>query len=132
MPGSYSCTKMLVKVDGNTLGVVTGLDIELTKEGGVEPVFGTDIGVHRRAGRKATFRIQRLFKADTDTDLLFDLFDLELPFSLSGEIDGVAGSTLNLSDCGIYRFRLITGDANSAIGEEASGEALRWNGTDIT
>jgi len=122
---------MLVKIDGNALGVVVGTDIELFQEGGVEGVYGSTSGKHARGRKGATFRIQRWFMTDTDTDLLFDLLDLELPFTLSGEIDGVAGSKLNLSDCEGYRYRLITGDANSRIGEELQGEAVSWAGSTI-
>jgi len=137
MAGPYTCKKMLVKIDGNTIGVVTGTDIELLKEKRIEHVYGSAAGRaagegrHARGGQRATFRIQRWFLTDTDTDLLFDLFDLDLPFSLSGELDGIASSKLNLSNCEANRYRLITGDAHSTVGEEISGEATSWAGTEI-
>jgi len=136
MSGPYTCTKMLVKIQGEgmteeTIGVVTGLDIELSKEGGVQPIYGSTQGKHVRGGKKATFRIQRWYMTDSDTDLLFDLFDNDLLFSLTGEIDGLAHSELYLNSCSAYRYRWITGDANSVVGEEISGEATNWTGTDI-
>lgn len=113
------------------------MDIELLKEKRIEHVYGSTTtreegeGRHARGGHRATFRLQRWFHTDTDTDLLFDLFDLDLPFALSGELDGVTGSTINLSNCEANRWRLITGDANSTVGEEISGESTSWAGSSI-
>ena len=124
---SYTCNDMLVKIDTNTVGVVTGQDIRLSREGArVQHVYGSDVGYHVVGGKRATFSLQRWFMIDTDTDLFWDLFDLELPFSLSGEIDGLANSQLTLSNCRAYTWRPITGDANSEVGEEISGEATDW------
>jgi hypothetical protein len=120
---------MLVKINGSTLGVVTGLDIRLSREGAaVNFVYGSDSGYHVVGGKKGTFTLNRWFMTDSDTDLLFDLFDLELPFTLSGEISGVT-STLTLSNCRAYTYRPVTGDANSAVGEEVTGEAVGWSAT---
>jgi len=116
-----------MKMDGNTIGVVTGTDIRLSREGaGVQYVYGSDSGYHVVGGKRGTFSIQRWFMTDTDTDLFWDVFDLELPFDLSGEIDGVSNSQVTLSNCRAYTWRPITGDANSAIGEEITGEATTW------
>lgn len=136
MAGPYTCNSMTVKVQGagdteKTLGVVVGLDIELSKEGGVQHRYGSVTGKHVRGGEKATFRAQRWYMSDADTDLLFDLFNDDIEFSLTGEIAGHAGSELYLNSCMGYRYRLITGDANSVVGEEVSGEATSWEGTNI-
>jgi len=129
MAGPYTCNDMLVKIDGATLGVVTGLDIRLSREGAaVNFVYGSDSGYHVVGGKKGTFTLNRWFMTGSDTDLLFDLFDLELPFSLSGEISGVT-SALTLSNCRAYTYRPVTGDANSAVGEEITGESVGWTAT---
>jgi len=123
---------MLVKIDEATVGVVNALDIRLTYEGGtVEHTYGSDEGRIAHGGKRATFRLQRWFMSDTDTDLLFDLFDGKLAFELSGEISGIANSTLVLSNCKGNSWGLITGDANAIVGEELAGEAVSWDGTDI-
>lgn len=132
MAGPYTCNDMLVTVDGTSVGVVTGLDISLAYEGGtVQHVYGSRGGYLSHGGKRATFRLQRWFMTDTDTDLLFDLFDLRLPFTVSGELSGVGSSTLTLSNCKANTWRLITGDANSIVGEEVSGEGVGWSGTTI-
>lgn len=136
MAGPYTCNSMAIKVQGagdteKTLGVVVGLDIELGKEGGIQHRYGSVTGKHVRGGERATFRLQRWFMSDSDTDLLFDLFDGDIIFSLSGEITSHVGSELYLDTCMGYRYRLITGDANSVVGEEISGEATSWAGSNI-
>jgi len=130
MSGPYTCNDMLVKIDGATIGVVTGLDIRLSREGAaIQFVYGLDTGYHVVGGKKGTFTLTRWFETDTDKDLLYDLFDLELPFSLSGEIDGLNNSQLTLSNCRAYTWRPVTGDANTAVGEEITGEAVTWTAT---
>ena len=124
--GPFKCTKMLVKIDGNTVGVVEGMDIECQRDGGVEHYYGSEEGKHAIGGKKATFSLRRWFMTDTDTDLLYDLFNLKLPFGLSGEIDGVSNSQLSLSNCIAYRYRPRTGGANDIVAEEGRGEALSW------
>jgi len=131
LAGPYTCSTLLVKIDNATVGVVVGLDIELSKEGGVQHYYGTTEGKHVRGGKRGTFRIQRWYQADTDTDLLYDLFNLDTEFRLSGEIDSVANSMLYLDSCMGYRYRLITGDANTVVAEELTGESTDWTGTDI-
>lgn len=133
MAGPYTCTNMLVQVAGVTVGVVTGMDIALSREGGtVQHVYGSEEGYITHGGKRATFRLQRWFKTDTDTDLLFDLFDQKIAFTLQGELSGVSGSTVQLSNCKANSWRLILGDANTIVGEEISGEATSWSGTNIT
>jgi len=132
MAGPYRCTNMVIKIDGNTVGVVEAFDIDLSFEGGVEPYFGSRTGKHAKGGKRATFTLRRWFMADADTDLLWDLFNLELPFSLSGELidnagASVANSKSTLSDCQIYRWRPRTGAAGDIVAEEASGEAVNWS-----
>ena len=133
MAGPYRCTNMIVKVNDQILGVVEGLDIDLSYEGGVEHHYGSREGKHSVGGKRATFTIRRWFMADTDTDLLFDLFHNRIPFSLYGyliddEGNPVSNSQIMLSNCIIYRWRPRTGAANDIIGEEASGQATAWYG----
>ena len=130
MPGPYTCNDLLMKLDTSTIGVVTGTDIRLSREGaGVQFVYGSDSGHHVVGGKRGTFSIQRWFMTDSDTDMFWDVFDLELPFNLSGEINGVSGSSVTLSNCRAYTWRPITGDANSAVGEEITGESTGWSAT---
>lgn len=132
MSGPYTCNDMLMQitnaVDGTvTVGVVTGSDIRLSREGaGIQHVYGSDVGHHVVGGKRGTFSLQRWFMTDTDTDLFWDVFDLELPFDLTGTIGGVS---VTLSNCRAYTWRPITGDANSAVGEEITGESTEWAGT---
>jgi hypothetical protein len=129
MAGPFKCTSMLVKIDGNTVGVVEGMDMELQWNGGIEHFYGSLTGRHAIGGKKGTYSLRRWFMADTDSDLLFDLFDGKIPFSLSGEIDGLSNSQLSLSNCIAYRYKPRTGSANDIIGEEVSGEAVSWSAT---
>lgn len=117
---------MLLKIDDTLVDVVEGANIELEKEGGIEGYYGSKTGKHAKGMKRATFTLRRWFKENTDPDILFDLFDLDLPFSLSGEIDGQSNSKITLSDCEIYRYRLIMGGVNDIVAEEAQGEAVDW------
>ena len=132
--GPFKCKRMRVTIlddCGNsfTLGVVEGMDIELTKEGGVTPHYDSETGKHAVGTRHATFRLRRWFKTDSgQTDLLFDLFDGEVHFNLSGEISNRAGSRITLSDCVAYSYSPVTGGANDIVSEEIRGEALDWIG----
>lgn len=130
MAGPYTCNDMLIKIDAVTVGVVTGTDIRLSREGaGVQFVYDSDTGYHVVGGKRGTFTLTRWFMTDPDTDLLWDLFDMEVPFSLSGELSGVALSKVTLSNCRAYTWRMVTGDANSPVGEEVTGEAVTWAAT---
>jgi len=130
MAGPYTCNEMDVKIDSATVGVVTGMDIRLSREGaGVRHVYGSDDGFHVVGGKRGTFTLQRWYMTAGDTDLLFDLFDGEVDFNLSGEISGVANSQISLSNCRAYTWRPITGDANSDIAEEVTGESTGWEAT---
>ncbi len=111
---------------GVTLGVVEGANIECEIEGGIEQRYGSRTGKHAAGGKRATFSLRRWFMDDTDTDLLVDLFDDEVPFAVTGQISGLSGSLLTLSDCRIYRYRLIMGGANDIVAEEGQGEAASW------
>lgn len=131
MAGPFKAKRLRVTVAGTIVGVVEGLSIELIKEGGIEFHYDGETGHHAKGTRHATFSVRRWFMTDTDTDLLYDLFNDDIPFTLSGQLTGVTGSTVNLSDCEIYRYRLVTGTANDIVAEEASGEAVDWAGTNI-
>jgi len=125
----YKCINVVVKIDGNTVGVVESLTMELEREGGVEHIYGTERGKHAVGGKRATFSLRRWFMADSDKDLFIDLMDLKLPFGLSGEVSGVASSQISLSDCLAYRYRPVFGAPNDKVGEEISGEATTWEYT---
>jgi len=140
MANPFKAKRLRVTVAGVTVGVVEGLSIELIKEGGVEFYYDSGTGKHAKGTRHATFSIRRWFKTDAALThaLLYDLFNDDIPFSLQGQLVGstgalVTGSIVHLSDCEIYRFRLVTGTANDIVAEEASGEAVDWKaGTDIS
>lgn len=138
MAGPYRCTDMLVKVKDYAVGTsvpvgtVTGLDITLSYEGGtVDHVYGQDEGFISHGGRRAVFNLQRWFMTAGDTDLLYDLFNGKLPFELTGQIDGLNGSTVGISNCYANSWRPIMGDANTIIGEEIAGEGTGWGPTSI-
>lgn len=132
MAGPFKCTSFKIQimeagVGTVTIGVAEGFDIDLSYEGGVEHRYGSRIGEHAVGGKTATFSLRRWYMSDTDKDLLYDLFNDELVFTLTGELDGVSNSQISLSGCRIYRWRPRTGGANDIVGEEASGEALDWS-----
>lgn len=130
MAGPYTCNDMLVQIEGAKVDVVTAMDIRLSREGaGIQYYYGSDTGKHVVGGKRGTFTLQRWFMTASDTDLFWDLFDLELAFYLSGEINNLANSEIELSDCRAYTWRPVTGDANSAVGEEITGEASGWSAT---
>ena len=125
----YKAKSLVLTVLGVTMDVVEGASIELEKEGGVEGYYGSATGKHAIGMKKGTFSIRRWLKDNSDPDLLYDLFDGEVPFNLSGEISGVSNSTLTLSDCIIYRHRWVMGGVNDIIAEESSGEACGYSST---
>lgn len=131
MAGPFKAKRMRVTVAGTIVGVVEGMSIELIKEGGVEFYYDSETGKHAKGTRHATFSVRRWYKTDTDTDLLYDLFNDDIPFSLTGQLSNVSLSTIGLSNCEIYRYRLVTGTANDIVAEEASGEAVDWNLTTL-
>lgn len=137
MAGPYTANSMLIQVtpaggEAVTLGVVTALDINLSKEGGtVVHVYGSETGHIVTAGNRATFKIQRWFMSDTDTDLLYDIFNDKTMFTLSGGITGVSNSTISISGCRANSWRPVFGDANAIVAEEISGEGTGWTGTNI-
>lgn len=129
MTGPFKCVHVLVKVDGNTVGCIEGMDVETQWNGGIEHCYGSTEGRHAIGGKKATFTARRWFMSDDDTDLFYDLHTNKIPFSLSGEIDGIANSQLTLSNCIAYRYKPRMGGANDIVAEEISGEAVSWSGT---
>ena len=120
---------MLLKINGTTVDVVEGANIEMESEGGIEYYYGSRAGKHSYGGRKGTFSVRRWYKDNDDGDLLYDLFELELPFSLSGEINGVANSSITLSNCVLNRYKLVMGGTGDIVAEEASGEAVAFTST---
>lgn len=134
MTNPHKAKNVLVIVDGNTVGVVENMSVELIKEGGVEPHYGSDTGKHAIGTRHATFTLRRWMFIDSKKKLLYDLFNDETPFNLEFGIsdmaaapDFVAGMKIILSDCGGYRWRPITGSANDIVAEELIGEAVDWD-----
>lgn len=127
MAGPFKCKRMRIMIGNATLGVVEAYDIELLKEGGVTPHYDSETGRHTIGTRHATFRLRRWLQTDVgQEDLIYDLFDGETPFNMSGEITGESGSKITLSSCLIYSYAPRTGGANDIIAEEARGEALDW------
>lgn len=152
VPGPYKCKRMRVVViphgihctdpptmpsgwtQGNRyiLGTVEGMDIELIREGGIVPHYDSETGKHAVGTRHVTLRLRRWFKADLrQTDLIFDLMNSQVLFSLESQLTNVQGSTLTLSDCLIYTYRPVTGGANDIVSEEGRAECVDWNGTGI-
>jgi hypothetical protein len=126
----YTANTMVIKIDGATVGVVTGLDITLARESGaVQHYYGSEVGAISPGGKRATFRVQRWFMADVDTDLLFDLFNDKTIFTLLGGLTTPATSTVSITGCQANTWRLILGDANAIVGEEISGEGTEWTTT---
>lgn len=126
MPDGIKSKELRIKIDGVTVGVVEATSMELGYEGGTEPTYDSDTPNHAIGTKKATFSIRRWMGVDTDKDLLFDLFNLKLPFSLSSEIKNVSDSKVTLSNCKMYRWRYVMGAANDIVAEEGSGEATDW------
>ena len=128
MPDAYKCVQVVVTVHGVTVGVVDSLTMELEHEGGAEHVYGTVTPRHAIGGNRATYSVRRWFMVDADPDLLFDLFETKVPFTMSGQVSGVANSTVTLSNCIAYSYRPVFGAANDKTGEEISGEATSFTG----
>ncbi len=132
--GAFKCVHVLVKVDGYTVGAVESMDVETSRDGGVEHYYGSTEGRHSIGGKKATFTVRRWFMADDDKDLFYDLAwggpdQTPIAFGLSGEINGVANSQLSLSNCIAYKYKPRWGSANDLVAEEISGEATSWTST---
>jgi len=137
MAGPYRCVNMVVSmmVDEQeyTIGVVEGLDIDLSYVGGTEPVYGTRTPKHSAGSKKATFSLTRWYCADEgQEDLLYRLFNEELEFTLSGYLldphteEEVEKTKITITGCRLYRWRPRTGGADDIIGEEASGSGTGW------
>ena len=127
MVDAVKCKDLRIKIDGTIVGVVESAGIELGYEGGTEPTYDADSPSHAIGTKKASFSIRRWLGVDSDKDLLFDLFNQKLPFSMSSEVKNTNDTKLTLSNCKLYRWRYIMGSANDIVGEEASGEATDWS-----
>jgi len=137
MAGPYRCVNMVVSITVDEveyiIGVVEGLDIDLSYVGGTEPVYGTRTPKHSAGSKKATFSLTRWYYADAgQEDLLYSLFDGELTFTLSGYLldphdeTEVSNTKITITGCRLYRWRPRTGGADDIIGEEASGSGTGW------
>jgi len=127
MTNPFKCINVKVTVHAQTVGVCESLTMELEHEGGVEHHYDSTRGKHAVGGDRATFTVRRWFKVDADTDLFYDLFNDKTPFSMSGELDGVSGTQITLSDCLAYRYRPVYGAPNDKVGEEISVESTVWS-----
>jgi len=139
MTKPFKAKRMLVVVNGQTVGVVEGMAIEFIREGGIEPHYCSETGKHAIGTKHATFSIRRWMYLDTHKKLLFDLFNDQTQFNLEFGLcdmadppDFVEGTKIVLSDCVGYRWRPITGAANDIVAEELVGEAVDWIDTDFT
>lgn len=143
MGGPYRCTNMVIQIVDTvnsktyTVGVVEGIDIDLSYAGGPEPTYGTRIQRHSAGSKIAKFTVTRWYYADEGyEDLLLDLFDGETSFSLIGYLvdsagseikhDGNSATKITITGCRLYRWRPKTGGADDIIGEEASGSGTDW------
>ena len=139
--GPFRCTNMVIQIVSGvttyTVGVVEGVDIDMTYAGGAEPTYGTRIRKHSAGSKQVKFSLSRWYYADSgQEDLLLDLFDAETSFSLVGYLvdmngteiknDGTSATKITLTGCRLYRWRPKTGGADDIVGEEASGEATDW------
>lgn len=138
MAGPFRCVNMVVTitVDGQdyTVGVVEGMDIDLSYVGGTEPVYGSRTQKHSAGSKKATFSLTRWYFADEgQEDLLYRIFNEELEFSLSGTLNDphdespLNNTAIEITGCKIYRWRPRTGGADDIIGEEGSGSGTGWS-----
>jgi len=126
MAGPYKLVNCLIKIGGATVGVIETGSMEMTIEGGVVHFYGSRTGKHAKGAKRCTFSLTRMYKTDTDTSLLYDLFTNETPFTLTAEIDGVTGSILTMSDCQVYTYRPRMGSPNDIFAETVEGEAVVW------
>lgn len=141
--GPFRCVNMVVSIITThgtyTVGVVEGMDIQLGYKGGPEPIYGSRKMIHSAGSYEATFSLTRWYFADSgQEDLLLNLMQAELEFSISGSLvdakgnaavagNGQAKSTLKITGCRIYKYRPRTGGAEDIIGEEASGSGTFWD-----
>ena len=135
--GPFRCVNMVIVIVNDTgtytVGVVEGLDIDLSYAGGTEPVYGSRTRKHSAGSKIAKLTLTRWYYADEgQEDLLLDIFDAETTFTLSGELydeDGVsiAHTKVTITGCKIYRWRPKTGGADDIIGEEAQCEGTGWS-----
>lgn len=139
MTNPIKAKNVLVIVDSNVVGVVENMSVELIKEGGIEPHYGSETGKHAIGTRHATFTLRRWMYIDAKKRLLFELFNDEVPFNLEFGIsdmadapDFVVGMKIILSDCIGYRWRPVTGTANDICVEELIGEAVDWDASGLS
>ena len=138
MAGPFRCVNMVVSIESDdgtfTVGVVEGMDIDLSYVGGSEPVYGSRTQRHSAGSKKATFTITRWYFADEgQEDLLYRIFNEEMEFTLSGSLNDpqteepLENSTVTITGCRLYRWRPRTGGADDIIGEEGSGSGTGWS-----
>lgn len=115
-----------------TIGLVDGMDINLSYEGGPEPYYGSRIQKHSAGVKKASVTLSRWYYTDlTQEDLLLNLFEAETEFTLVGSLQdnsgqAISNTSVSISGVRLYKWRPKTGSANDIIGEEASGEGTDW------
>jgi len=129
----FKCKRVLVVVNGNTVGVVEGMAIEFIKDNTTEPHYGSDTHHHAVGTRHGTFSIRRWMFVDTKKKLLFELFENDTSFNLEFGVsdmepspDFVSGMKLILSNCLGKTWRPVTGATGDVLAEELIGNALDW------
>lgn len=136
MAGPYRCTNMVLSITVDSteyiVGVVEGVDIDLSYAGGAEPYYGSRIRRHSAGSKAITFTLTRWFYTDEgQEDLLLNLMDNETEFTLAGHLvdsEGleISNTTVTITGCRLYRWRPRTGGADDIIGEEGSGQGTNW------
>ena len=137
MGGPYRGVNMVIKITKDateyTVGTVEGVDFDFGYEGGPEACYGTRIKKHSAGSKRVSFTLRRWYYSDEgQEDLLLDLFQNELEFTLEGYLvdkDGnpISNTTIKITGCRLYRWRPRTGGADDIIGEEASGFRTDWD-----
>jgi len=135
----YTSKKVRLLIDDgttHTIETVELIDLEVSREGGVESKYGKDFvdgqykprNRHKIGMKRTRFTLRKWYKADTsNTDLLYTLFDNDTEFILEEYIPNIVTGVkgLQLRDCIIYHHIVITGSSNDIIGEEVTGEGIR-------
>jgi hypothetical protein len=118
---------------GFIVGVVEGADITIGYKGGAEPIYGTRIPVVSVGSFEVSFSLTRWYFADdSQRDLLLNLMEGELNFTMQGQLydnsgAAVPNSVIKITGCRILKYRPRMGGADDIIGEEATGVGTNWD-----
>ncbi len=132
-----------VTVDDKLISVVELTGLEIIRNGKVEAKYGympSANGVwhssrrHSKGPTFARFSIRRWFKTGLQQPLFFSLHNNHTLFTIqqyvTQTVEGLYKG-LQLNNCQIYRYRLVTGGTNDIMAEEIIGEATSWEGVGI-